>query len=184
VYQALPAPADPPGGAQIVLVIDVPAGVDATAAEAVRLADEFGATISHWLPGVRARKAVLTAGSPTRTIAAPPATGLLVDLANRRVSIDGRPVRLAYREYALLAYLAAAPHRTISRTTLLGQVWRDRQQLPEPLPARTVDTHIRRLRAKLGEHAHVLTTVRGHGYRFDPGADVQLHGDAVTELAN
>jgi DNA-binding response OmpR family regulator len=38
---------------------------------------------------------------------------------------------------------------------------------------RTVDTHVRRLRAKLGPHARVLTTIRGRGYRFDPGPDVR-----------
>jgi hypothetical protein len=46
------------------------------------------------------------------------------------------------------------------------------------------DTHIRRLRAKLGAHAHVLTTVRGHGYRFDPGADVRFRTGVLRRLAN
>ena len=98
-----------------------------------------------------------------------PAQGLVIDSANRHVSIDGRPLRLAYREFALLAFLAQHPHRTVSRETLLAQVWRDRHASHTAISDRTVDTHIRRLRAKLGEHAHVLTTIRGHGYRFDPG---------------
>jgi Transcriptional regulatory protein, C terminal len=173
VYQAVPEQADArTTGVQVVLVIEVPAGLAGSASEAVRLADEFGTMISQWLPGVYAKKAVTSAvdGDPRHSSAPGPARGLVVDLANRRVSIDGRPLRLAYREFALLAYLAQHPHHTVSRDTLLAHVWRDRHAGHAAISDRTVDTHIRRLRAKLGEHAHVLTTVRGHGYRFDPGA--------------
>jgi DNA-binding winged helix-turn-helix (wHTH) protein len=189
VYQAVPAPVDPPGVAvQIVLVIDVPGGLAAATGEAVRLTDEFGTTLSHWLPGIVAHKAVLSApaDAPDRFPAADPhlQTGLTIDLANRRVSVDGLPLRLAYREFALFAYLAAAPRRTVSRTTLLHSVWSDRHAAEEPISERTVDTHIRRLRAKLGAHAHVLTTVRGHGYRFDPGADVRFRTGVLRRLAN
>jgi hypothetical protein len=98
VYQAVPAPVDPPGAAaQIVLVIDVPIGLEAAAGEAIRLADDFGMTISHWLPGVRAQKAVMSARTepPHRDSADPqtqpqPQTGLMIDLANRRVTVDGQ----------------------------------------------------------------------------------------------
>ncbi len=187
VYQAVPTPADPPSiGMQIVLVIDVPHGLEASAAEARRLADEFGTTISHWLPGVRAKKAVTSvlANAHSSTTERAPQTGLVIDLADRQVSIDGQPLRLAYREFALFAYLAGLPHRTISRATLLDNVWSDRNAGHEPISDRTVDTHIRRLRAKLGEHAHVLTTVRGLGYRFDPGAEVRFRAGVVRPLAN
>jgi two-component system OmpR family response regulator len=172
VYQAVPEPAEAPAaGMQIVLVIEVPPELAASTREAVRLADEFGTMISHWLPGVHAQKAVVTAvGGPRDLFAQRPQTGLVIDVANRRVSVDGRALRLAYREFALLAYLARLPHQTVSRETLLAHVWRDRHAGNAAISDRTVDTHIRRLRAKLGEHAHVLTTVRGHGYRFDPGA--------------
>ncbi|WP_264069576.1 winged helix-turn-helix domain-containing protein [Mycolicibacterium komossense] len=172
MYQAVPEPGDAPGTAvQIVLVIEVPPGLSDSAPEAMRLADEFGTLISQWLPGVRAQKAVTSALGAQRQepLVADRPTGLVIDLANRRVSIDGYPLRLAYREFALLAYLARIPHRTVSRETLLAHVWRDRHAGHADISDRTVDTHIRRLRAKLGEHAHVLTTVRGHGYRFDPG---------------
>jgi hypothetical protein len=74
VYQAVPTPVGPPGAAvQIVLVIDVPVGLEAAAGEATRLADDFGTTISHWLPGVRAQKAVMSARTESahRDAAAP-----------------------------------------------------------------------------------------------------------------
>jgi Transcriptional regulatory protein, C terminal len=173
VYQAVPEPAEAPAaGMQIVLVIEVPPELATSTREAVRLADEFGTMVSHWLPGVHAHKAVVTAvgGQPRDLFTQRPQTGLVIDVANRRVSVDGRPLRLAYREFALLAYLSRLPHQTVSRETLLAHVWRDRHMGNAAISDRTVDTHIRRLRAKLGAHAHVLTTVRGHGYRFDPGA--------------
>jgi DNA-binding response OmpR family regulator len=167
----------------------VPIGLEAAAGEAMRLADDFGMTISHWLPGVHAQNAVMSARTepPHRDSADPqtqPQTGLMIDLANRRVTVDGQPLQLAYREFALFAYLAAKPRRTLSRTTLLQSVWSDRRAAGEPISDRTVDTHIRRLRAKLGAHARVLTTVRGHGYRFDPGADVRFRTGVLRRLAN
>jgi DNA-binding response OmpR family regulator len=173
VYQAVPQPADALANAvRVVLVIDVPCHLESSAADAVRLADEFGATLSRAVPGLLARPAVISTSATPPLVNAE--TGLLVDLANRRVSIDGRPIRLAYREFQLLAYLAAIPHRTVSRSVLLQGVWRDRDPRDVDISDRTVDTHIRRLRAKLGDHAHVLTTVRGHGYRLDPSADMRF----------
>ncbi|CAN5659412.1 hypothetical protein BH09ACT7_BH09ACT7_36240 [soil metagenome] len=167
-------------------MIDVPRDITESAADALRLADEFGTTLSHWLPGVTARKARLCTPIDPTGLTTPDLTrqsGLMIDLADRRVSVDGRPLRLAYREFALFAYLAAVPHRTVSRTTLLRSVWSDHRPGQGPLSDRTVDSHIRRLRAKLGDHAHVLTTVRGHGYRFDPGADVRFRGGVLRRLA-
>jgi two-component system OmpR family response regulator len=180
VYQAVQQPV-PDTGMRVVLVIDVPRGMEGSAAEAARLADEFGTTLSHLVPGMYARPAVVST-SPKGLVEAPQ-TGLMVDVANRRVSIDGRQIRLAYREFQLLAYLAATPHRTVSRTTLLNSVWRDRAPRSFDICDRTVDTHIRRLRVKLGEHAHVLTTVRGHGYRLDPGPDMRFRAGPQRRVA-
>ena len=181
VYQAVPQqPAQAPGSAiRVVLVIDVPGHLEASAADAARLADEFGATLSHVVPGALARKAVVSAGPAQR-----PHVGLTVDLANRRGSIDGHPIRLAYREVQLFAYLAAQPHRTVSRATLLSDVWNDRRPGRGEISDRTVDTHVRRLRTKLGDHASVLTTVRGRGYRFDPGVDVRLRPGSLRRIVN
>jgi DNA-binding response OmpR family regulator len=58
-------------------------------------------------------------------------------------------------------------------------VWRNRESGGADISDRTVDTHIRRLRVKLGDHAHVLTTVRGHGYRLDPSPDMRFRADPL-----
>jgi DNA-binding response OmpR family regulator len=180
VYQAVAQPT-PHAAMQVVLVVDLPHGHEGAAAEIARLADEFGATLPQFAHGAHARPAVV---STSATAALEPAhEGLTVDLANRRVSIAGRPIRLAYREFQLLAYLAATPNHTVSRATLLQDVWRDRGSAGMDVSDRTVDTHIRRLRAKLGDHAHVLTTVRGRGYRLDPSADMRFSEGPLRRAA-
>jgi DNA-binding winged helix-turn-helix (wHTH) protein len=173
VYQAVPEPPEQAGApVRVVVAIDVPGG-RAAAALAARLADDFATNVAELIPGARAHGAVVS----------PRPVGVVVDLPRRRVTVDGRPLRLAYREFALLAYLATMPHRTMSRSALLDNVWADRFGR-ESLSVRTVDTHIRRLRAKLGDHAHVLTTVRGRGYRFDPGDDVELRAGEVQKITS
>ena len=132
----------------------------------MQLADEFGRLIAHSVPGVRARKAVVSA-APPRTATAVRPDGLTIDRFNREVRIDGDRIRLTYREFELLCYLAARPSRPVSRVELMRDVWFDRPRGGD-VSLRTVDTHVRRLRAKLGAYARVLTTIRGRGYRFDP----------------
>jgi DNA-binding response OmpR family regulator len=165
---------------RVVLVLDVPAGSAELPSRAAQLADEFGRLIAHSVPGVRARKAVVSA---VHSVVLPMAeaartAGLTIDRFNREVRIDGERVRLTYREFELLCYLAALPRRPISRAELMRDVWHDRAP-GGGVSLRTVDTHVRRLRVKLGPHARVLTTIRGRGYRFDPGADVQFLAPGV-----
>jgi DNA-binding response OmpR family regulator len=155
----------------VVLVLDVPAGSAELASRTAQLADDFGGLIARSVPGVRARRAVVSAGPPKMPAAIRP-EGLTIDRFNREVRIEGERVRLTYREFELLCYLAASPRRPVSRAELMREVWHDRAAGGE-VSLRTVDTHVRRLRAKLGRHARVLTTIRGRGYRFDPGADVR-----------
>jgi two-component system, OmpR family, alkaline phosphatase synthesis response regulator PhoP len=89
---------------------------------------------------------------------------LEVDLATYKVSVDGEPVDFAFKEYELLRFLITHPGRVFSREALLNRVW----GYDYYGGARTVDVHVRRLRAKLGsEHAARIQTVRGVGYRFD-----------------
>jgi len=161
----------------VVLVLDVPAGSAELASRTTQLADEFGRLIAHSVPGVRARKAVVSA-TPSRMATAVRSAGLTIDRFNREVRINGERVRFTYREFELLCYLAALPGRSVSRAELMREVWHDRAPGGD-VSFRTVDTHVRRLRAKLGPHARVLTTIRGRGYRFDPGADVQYLASGV-----
>jgi DNA-binding response OmpR family regulator len=159
---------------RVALVFDVPFGIADLPARTAQLADEFGALIARSVPGVRARHAVIVpAGSPVASHDSPrPRRGLVIDRSNRQVWLDGDLLHLTYREFELLCYLAARPRSPVTRGELVGEVWNDRApgQLDES--SRTVDTHVRRLRAKLGRYAHVVTTIRGLGYRFDPGRDV------------
>jgi two-component system, OmpR family, alkaline phosphatase synthesis response regulator PhoP len=88
---------------------------------------------------------------------------LMLNLETYQAAIDGRPLDLTYMEYELLKFLAAHPGRVFTRETLLSRVWGYEYYGG----ARTVDVHIRRLRAKLGEeHANLISTVRSVGYRF------------------
>jgi DNA-binding response OmpR family regulator len=89
---------------------------------------------------------------------------LEVDLATYQVTVAGEPIDFAYKEYELLRFLVTHPVRVFSREALLNRVW----GYDYYGGARTVDVHVRRLRAKLGsEHAGRIKTVRGVGYRFD-----------------
>jgi hypothetical protein len=86
---------------------------------------------------------------------------MTINLATYQVTIGSTPLDLTYLEYALLAFLAAHPNRTFSRDALLRRVW----GFDYYGGSRTVDVHVRRIRAKLGpELAQHLETVRGIGY--------------------
>jgi DNA-binding response OmpR family regulator len=88
---------------------------------------------------------------------------VVVDDATYTARIGGRPLDLTYKEFELLKYLAQHPGRVFSREQLLQEVW----GYDYFGGTRTVDVHVRRLRAKLGtEHEHHIGTVRNVGYRF------------------
>ena len=91
---------------------------------------------------------------------------LRLDPAARQVTRDGEPIELTAKEFALLAFLAANRGRVFSRETLLARVWGSRYEGG----ARTVDIHVRRLRAKLGD-ALPLETLRGAGYKLRAPSD-------------
>lgn len=88
---------------------------------------------------------------------------LEVNLATYQATIDGDPLSFAYMEYELLRFLITHPNRVFSRESLLSAVW----GYDYYGGARTVDVHVRRVRAKLGEHAERIKTVRSVGYRFE-----------------
>ena len=87
---------------------------------------------------------------------------VLLDTLTYRATVDGRPLNLTFKEFELLRFLAAQPGRVFTRETLLREVW----GYDFFGGTRTVDVHIRRLRAKLGTaDEHLIETVRGVGYR-------------------
>jgi DNA-binding response OmpR family regulator len=88
---------------------------------------------------------------------------IVVDRVAHEVTADGRRVVLTAKEFALLAFLAANRGRVFTRDVLLARVWGARYEGG----ARTVDIHVRRLRAKLGD-ALPLETMRGAGYKLRP----------------
>ena len=91
---------------------------------------------------------------------------LVLNLETYQAAVAGRPLDLTYMEYELLKFLATHPGKVFTRETLLSRVWGYEYYGG----ARTVDVHIRRLRAKLGEEqANLITTVRSVGYLFGQG---------------
>jgi DNA-binding response OmpR family regulator len=88
---------------------------------------------------------------------------LVLNLETYQAAISTVPLDLTYMEYELLKFLASHPGKVFTRETLLSRVWGYEYYGG----ARTVDVHVRRLRAKLGEeHAGLIQTVRSFGYRF------------------
>jgi DNA-binding response OmpR family regulator len=81
------------------------------------------------------------------------------------VTVNGRSLELTAKEFALLTALMRADGRVLSRDQLLETVWGYANAAE--VESRTVDVHIRRLRAKLGAEARRIVTVKAVGYRFD-----------------
>ena len=95
-------------------------------------------------------------------------SGLSIDETSYTAKISGRTLDLTFKEFELLRYLNENPNRVFTREQLLSEVW----GYDYYGGTRTVDVHVRRLRAKLGEHESLIGTVRNVGYRLDP----QGHG--------
>jgi DNA-binding response OmpR family regulator len=89
--------------------------------------------------------------------------GVVIDEASYSARVDGRPMDLTLIEFELLKYLMQHPGRVFSRAQLLSEVW----GYGYAGETRTVDVHIRRLRAKLGDRGGLIGTEYGRGYRFN-----------------
>jgi DNA-binding response OmpR family regulator len=89
-------------------------------------------------------------------------SGIVIDEASYSVKVHDKPLDLTYKEFELLRFLATHPSRVFTREQLLSEVW----GYDYYGGTRTVDVHVRRLRAKLGEMEQVIGTVRNVGYRF------------------
>ena len=95
--------------------------------------------------------------------------GITLDSDRYEVRVKGSTIRLTTTEFNLLAYLLSNKGRVLSRDRLLEQVWGYRYGGT----TRTVDTHIQRLREKLGTEARCIETVRGVGYRLEAGSSTE-----------
>jgi DNA-binding response OmpR family regulator len=91
-------------------------------------------------------------------------SGLSIDEQSYTAKINGRTLDLTFKEFELLRYLNENPNRVFTREQLLSEVW----GYDYFGGTRTVDVHVRRLRAKLGEYESLIGTVRNVGYRLDP----------------
>ena len=90
------------------------------------------------------------------------ASGVVIDEASYSAKVHGRTLDLTFKEFELLRFLAANPSRVFTREQLLSEVW----GYDYFGGTRTVDVHVRRLRAKLGDMESLIGTVRNVGYRF------------------
>lgn len=105
-----------------------------------------------------AKRAKSAAASPDTRLAA---GAIVVDLERHEVTAEGKPIELTATEFKLLRTLVERKGRVQTRERLLEDVW---NYAPD-IETRTVDTHMRRLREKLGRAGDVIETVRGVGYR-------------------
>ncbi|MEJ3403792.1 response regulator transcription factor [Rathayibacter sp. YIM 133350] len=90
-------------------------------------------------------------------------SGVIIDEASYSAKVRGKPLDLTFKEFELLRFLATHPSRVFTREQLLSEVW----GYDYFGGTRTVDVHVRRLRAKLGDLESLIGTVRNVGYRFN-----------------
>ena len=93
--------------------------------------------------------------------------GITVDKAAHRVIIDGKDVDLSYKEFELLTYFMENKGIALSREKILNNVW----NYDYFGDARTIDTHVKKLRSKLGEEGNLIKTIWGMGYKMDETAE-------------
>ena len=89
--------------------------------------------------------------------------GILIDTEGRTVSVDGKDVELSLREYELLKYLLENENVALSREKILNNVW----NYDYYGYSRTIDSHIKKIRHKLGKKGKYIKTIRGIGYKFE-----------------
>lgn len=89
--------------------------------------------------------------------------GICLDLAAHQLTVDGEPVELSYKEFELLYYFLQNKGIALSREKILNNVW-DYDYFGD---ARTIDTHVKKLRSKLGKKGEYIKTIWGMGYKFE-----------------
>lgn len=89
--------------------------------------------------------------------------GIVIDDEGRTVTVDGKPIELSFREYELLKYLLDNENIALSRDKILNTVW----NYDYYGDSRTIDSHIKKIRHKLGKKGKHIQTIRGIGYKFE-----------------
>ncbi len=89
--------------------------------------------------------------------------GIVVDKAAHLVTIDGNPIELSFKEFELLTYFLENQSIALSREKILNHVW----NYDYFGDARTIDTHVKKLRNKMGEKGEFIKTIWGMGYKFE-----------------
>ena len=89
--------------------------------------------------------------------------GIMMDKVAHQVTIDGTPVELSYKEFELLSYFIDNQGIALSREKILNNVW----NYDYFGDARTIDTHVKKLRSKMGEKGRYIKTIWGMGYKFE-----------------
>ena len=92
--------------------------------------------------------------------------GISIDKGAHQVTIDGVPVELSYKEFELLTYFVENQGLALSREKILNNVW----NYDYFGDARTIDTHVKKLRSKMGEKGDYIKTIWGMGYKFEVSA--------------
>ena len=93
--------------------------------------------------------------------------GIKVDKTAHQVTIDGEPIELSFKEFELLQYFVENVGIALSREKILNAVW----NYDYYGDARTIDTHVKKLRSKMGEKGEYIRTIWGMGYKFDPNGE-------------
>lgn len=108
-------------------------------------------------------EAILRRTSPSMADAILETGGIVIDKAAHSVTIDGENVDLSYKEFELLTYFLENEGIALSREKILNNVW----NYDYFGDARTIDTHVKKLRSKLGEKGNLIKTIWGMGYKFE-----------------
>lgn len=95
------------------------------------------------------------------------AGGIRIDKSAHQVMIDGKAVELSFKEFELLSYFVENKGIALSREKILNAVW----NYDYYGDARTIDTHVKKLRSKMGEKGNLIRTIWGMGYKFEPDGE-------------
>ena len=149
--------------------LTIAGGYDVKLSEVHGMAQRGGSVVTFVRYGEKVAEPIVEEGQADVIIAFVALTcgGITVDKAAHRVIIDGKDVDLSYKEFELLTYFMENKGIALSREKILNNVW----NYDYFGDARTIDTHVKKLRSKLGEEGNLIKTIWGMGYKMDETAE-------------